>query len=57
MPEAINSLHIVFTVLAFGILLGAGIALAHLAITWPAGRVAAGAAVICLLILALAWAL
>ena len=57
MPPAINSLHIIFTLVAIGVLVGLGWALAHLAMAWPASRVAGAAAVICLLIIALAWAI
>jgi hypothetical protein len=52
MPAAINTLHIVLTVLAFGILFGVGWALAHMAVAWPGNRISAAAAIIAL---ALAW--
>lgn len=55
MPGSINSLHIVLTLIAFGILVGLGWALAHIAVAWPGNRQSAAAAVICLLLLALAW--
>jgi hypothetical protein len=55
MPPAINTVHIVVTLIAFGILVGLGWALAHLAIVWPSSRIAGGAALICLLIVILAW--
>jgi hypothetical protein len=55
MPAAINTLHIVLTVLAFGILFGVGWALAHMAVAWPGNRISAAAAIIALLLLALAW--
>jgi hypothetical protein len=55
MPESIRSIHIIFTAIAFGILFGLGFALVHMAVTWPAHRVAGGAAIICLLLLAIAW--
>lgn len=55
MPESINSLHTIVTLIALGILFGAGFGLVQLAITWPMRRVAAGAAVICVLVVVLAW--
>lgn len=55
MPATINSLHAALTLIAAGILFGLGFHLIALAIQWPAGRVAAGAGVICVLLLALAW--
>jgi hypothetical protein len=55
MPPAINTLHLVLTVLAFGILFGVGWALAQLAVAWPGSRVSGAATVIALLLLALAW--
>ena len=55
MPAAINTLHILLTVLAFGILFGLGWALAQLAIVWPASRICGAYALICVLILTLAW--
>lgn len=53
--ESIKSAHAIFTLIAIGILFGLGFALVHLAVTWPAGRVAAGAAIICCLLLLVAW--
>ena len=55
MPESIRSAHVIFTLIAFGILVGLGWALIHMAVAWPAGRVAAGAAIICALLLVIAW--
>ena len=55
MPAAINTLHLVLTVISFGILFGLGFALIHKAVAWPANQVALGAALICLLLVALAW--
>ena len=55
MPPAINTLHILLTLIAFGILVGAGWALVQLAIQWPGARVSWAAAIICVLLLALAW--
>jgi hypothetical protein len=55
MPPAVNTLHIILTLLAYGILVGIGWALALMAIAWPASRIASAAGVICLLILILAW--
>ena len=55
MPPDIHSLHTIVTLIAIGILVGLGWALAHLAVTWPASRVAYGAAVICVLIIVIAW--
>jgi hypothetical protein len=52
MPESLKTAHIIFTTIAFGILFGLGFALAHMAVTWPAGRVAGGAAVVCVLLVA-----
>ncbi len=55
MPESINSAHVLFTVIALGVLFGAGFSLAQLAIAWPSSRVAQGAAVVCVLVVLLAW--
>lgn len=55
MPESIHTAHAIFTLIAVGILVGAGWALIHQAVQWPAGRAQAAAAVICVLLLALAW--
>lgn len=55
MPEAIKTLHTVLTLIAAGILVGCGWHLVGLAIDWPASRVAAGAAIICVLLVAIAW--
>ncbi len=55
MPAAINSIHIVFTLLATGLLFGLGFSLAQMIVSWPAGRVAAGAALVGVMILILAW--
>lgn len=55
MPESIHSAHTIFTVIAIGILFGLGFALAHMAIAWPTSRVAGAAAVICALLLIIAW--
>ena len=55
MPPAINTIHILFTLIAFGILVGVGWALAHTAVQWPAGVVSGAAAVICVLVLLIAW--
>lgn len=55
MVESIKSAHVIFTLIAVGILFGLGFALVHMAVTWPAGRVAGGAAIICLLLLVIAW--
>jgi len=55
MPETIKTAHTLLTLIAAGILFGLGFHLIGIAITWPASRVAAGAAVICVLLLALAW--
>ena len=55
MPEAINSIQTVLTLIATGILIGLGWHLAGLAIDWPASRVAGAAALICVLIVIIAW--
>lgn len=55
MPATINTPHIFFTLIAIGILIGIGWALAHMAVAWPAGRISGAAALICLLIIILAW--
>lgn len=55
MPATINTVHIIFTILATGLLFGIGFSLAQLIVSWPAGRVAAGAALIGVLILIVAW--
>jgi len=55
MPESIRSAHTIFTLIAIGILVGLGWALVHMAVHWPAGRVAAGAGIICALLLVIAW--
>lgn len=51
----IHSMHIIFTLIAIGILFGAGFSLAQMAVQWPASRVAGAAAIICLLLLLVAW--
>jgi hypothetical protein len=51
----IHSAHAIFTLIAVGILFGLGFALAHMAVAWPASRVAVGAAIICVLVLVIAW--
>ena len=55
MPDTIHSAHIMFTLIATGILIGLGWALIHMAVAWPASRVAGGAAIICLLLLIIAY--
>jgi len=55
MPESIASVHTVFTLIAVGLLFGLGFSLAQQIVSWPAGRVAAGAAVVGLLILLVAY--
>lgn len=55
MPDTIHSVHNVFLLIAYGILIGLGWALVQRAVAWPAGRVAVGAAVICALLLVIAW--
>jgi len=55
MPETIHSFHAIFTLIAVGILFGLGFALVHMAVSWPASRIAGGAAVVCLLLLMIAW--
>ena len=55
MPTTINTFHIIFTLLATGLLFGLGFSLAQMIVSWPAGRVAAGAAIIGVLILIIAW--
>ena len=55
MPDAIKSFHVLFTLIAAGILFGLGFSLAQLVVGWPASRVAAGAAIICVLLVLVAW--
>lgn len=51
----IHSAHAIFTLIAVGILVGLGWALVHMAVAWPAGRVAGAAAIICALLLLVAY--
>lgn len=57
MPESIKSAHIIFTLIAVGILVGLGWELVKIALTWPwtDSRVGGAAVVICLLLLVIAW--
>ena len=55
MPPAINTIHILFTVIATGILFGLGVFLAQKVVAWPASVVSGAAAVICVLVLLIAW--
>jgi hypothetical protein len=55
MPETIRSLHIIFTLIAVGILVGGGWGLVQMAIQWPISRIGGAAAVICVLLLIIAW--
>jgi hypothetical protein len=55
MPETIKTAHTLFTLIAAGVLFGLGFSLARLVVGWPAGRVAAGAAIACVLVVLLAW--
>jgi len=55
MPATINTVHIIFTILATGLLFGIGFSIAQLIVSWPAGRVAGGAALLGILILIIAW--
>lgn len=55
MPESIGSWHTIFTLIAIGILIGLGWTLIRMAVAWPAGRVSGAAAVICILLLVIAW--
>jgi hypothetical protein len=55
MPESIHSAHAIFTLIAVGILFGLGFALVQRAVAWPADRIVAGAAIICVLLLVIAW--
>jgi hypothetical protein len=55
MPPAINTLHIIFTLLATGLLFGLGFALAQLIVSWPASRISGGAVLLGIMILILAW--
>lgn len=57
MPESIQSAHTIFTLIAVGILvgLGAGLVLAALKWPWTDSRVGGGAAIICVLLVVIAW--
>lgn len=55
MPESIASVHAVFLLIAFGILIGFGWALITMAVQWPAGRISGIAALCCVLLLIIAW--
>lgn len=55
MPAAINTIHIIFTVLAFGLLFGLGFAVAQKLVAWPADRVSGGALLVAIMILLIAW--
>lgn len=57
MPEAINSAHIIVTLIATGVLVGLGVALIWEAFKWPwkDSRVGGLAALICVLVVILAW--
>lgn len=57
MPESIKSAHIIFTLIAIGILVGLGWELVKAALSWPwsDSRVGGAATVICLLLLLVAW--
>ena len=55
MPGAINTLHILLTLIAFGILIGLGWALVHMAVQWPGSQLSWAAAIICVLLVVLAW--
>jgi|GEM_PF-5228181 len=53
--ETIKTFHTIFTLIAVGILFGLGFALAQMAVAWPASRIAGGAALICVLLVLIAW--
>jgi len=57
MPESIHSAHIIFTLIAVGILVGIGAGLAWRALSypWSDSRVGGAAVVICALLLLVAW--
>jgi hypothetical protein len=55
MDVAIKSVHVLFTLIAVGILFGLGFALVQMAVAWPASRVAGGAAIVCALLVLIAW--
>ncbi|HWP88004.1 MAG TPA: hypothetical protein VNM70_09005 [Burkholderiales bacterium] len=57
MPTDINTLHIVLTLIAFGILVGAGWNLAAIALVWPGSQITWAVAALCVLIVVLAWAI
>lgn len=55
MFEPIKSIQIIMTLIATGILVGLGWALVQKAIEWPVDRVAGAAAIICILLVIIAW--
>lgn len=57
MPGAITSAHVVFTLIAIGILIGLGWGLVQIALKWPwsDSRVGGAAALICVLLVVIAW--
>jgi len=55
MPEAIKSVHVIFTLISIGILVGLGWSLIQMAVAWPFNRIGGGAAIICALIVLVAW--
>jgi hypothetical protein len=55
MPPSIDNFHILFTILAFGVLISVGATLAYRAITWPQNRLTSSAGLLCVLILLIAW--
>ncbi len=57
MPVAIDSFHVILTLIATGICVGLGLCLIWEAFKWPwkDSRVGGAAAVICILVVILAW--
>jgi hypothetical protein len=55
MLEPIKSIQIILTLIATGILFGLGLWLVQKAIDWPVDRIAGAAAIICVLLVIIAW--
>jgi hypothetical protein len=55
MLEPIKTFQTIVVLIAFGVLVGLGWALAHMAVAWPASAKSGAAAVICLLLVIIAY--